>query len=151
MREQIIMQGMDILAPAIALMIWTMIMWIWMYATRIPAMGKAPGIDDPTKMVGSTGASLRQELPDSVNWKADNYNHLHEAPTLFYAVAIVLAILGQGDGMNAFLAWIYTGLRITHSLVQVTANRVIVRFVLFALSSVVLIVLIAKAALVVFA
>lgn len=151
MREQIIMQGMDILAPAIALMIWTMIMWVWMYATRIPAMGKAPGIDDPTKMVGSTGASLRQELPDSVNWKADNYNHLHEAPTLFYAVAIVLAILGQGDGMNAFLAWIYTGLRIAHSLVQVTANRVIVRFVLFALSSLVLIVLIAKAALVVFA
>ena len=151
MREQIIMQGMDILAPAIALMIWTMIMWVWMYSTRIPAMGKAPGIDDPTKMVGSTGASLRQELPDSVNWKADNYNHLHEAPTLFYAVAIVLAILGQGDGMNAFLAWIYTGLRIAHSLVQVTANRVIVRFVLFALSSLVLIVLIAKAALVVFA
>jgi len=151
MREQIIMQGMDILAPAVALMIWTMVMWLWMYATRIPAMGKAPGIEDPTKMVGSTGASLRQELPDRVNWKADNYNHLHEAPTVFYAVAIILAILGHGDGMNAFLAWIYTGLRIAHSLVQVTANRVIVRFVLFALSSLVLIVLIAKAALLVFA
>ncbi len=145
------MIGMDILQPAIALMIWTMIMWAWMYATRIPAMSKAPGIEKPTKLVGTTGASLRQELPDSVNWKADNYNHLHEAPTVFYAVAIILAILGQGDGMNAFLAWIYTGLRIAHSLIQVTANKVIVRFVLFALSSVVLIVLIGKAALLVFA
>lgn len=145
------MIGMEILAPAVALMIWTMIMWSWMYATRIPAMSKAPEIENPSKLVGTTGAGLRSKLPESVNWKADNYNHLHEAPTVFYAVAIVLAILGQGDGMNAFLAWIYTGLRIAHSLIQVTANRVMVRFVLFALSSVVLIVLIAKAAMVVFA
>jgi len=141
----------EILAPAVALMIWTMVMWAWMYATRIPAMSKAPEIEDTAKLVGGVGADLRSILPDKVNWKADNYNHLHEAPTLFYAVAIVLAILGQGDGMNAFLAWIYTGLRIAHSLVQVTANRVMVRFVLFALSSVVLIVLIAKAAMIVFA
>lgn len=145
------MIGMDILAPAIALMIWTMIMWAWMYATRIPAMSASPEIPEPSKLVGTTPASLREKLPERVNWKADNYNHLHEAPTVFYAVAIILAILGQGDGMNAFLAWIYTGLRVMHSLVQVTANRVMVRFVLFAISSVVLIVLIAKAAFIVFA
>ena len=142
--------GMDILAPAVALMVWTMIMWVWMYATRIPAMSKAPEIADPAKLVGTTGPELRDKLPDPVNWKADNYNHLHEAPTVFYAVAIVLAILGEGDGMNAFLAWIYTGLRVAHSLVQVTANRVMVRFCLFAVSSVVLIALIAKAAFIVF-
>ena len=145
------MIGMEILAPTVALMIWTMVMWLWMYATRIRAMSKSPDIEDPSKLVGSTPASLRAKLPESVNWKADNYNHLHEAPTVFYAVAIVLAVLGHGDGMNAFLAWIYTGLRVAHSLVQVTANRVMVRFVLFALSSVVLIVLIAKAAFIVFA
>ena len=144
------MIGMEILAPAVALMIWTMVMWVWMYATRIPAMSKAPDIEPASKLVGSTPGSLRAKLPETVNWKADNYNHLHEAPTLFYAVAIVLAIVGAGDGMNAFLAWIYTGLRIAHSLVQVTANRVMVRFVLFAISSVVLIVLIAKAAMIVF-
>ena len=145
------MIGMEILAPAVALMIWTMVMWLWMYATRIPAMSNSPEIENPAALVGTTGAGLRAKLPESVNWKADNYNHLHEAPTVFYAVAIVLAILGQGDGMNAFLAWIYTGLRVAHSLVQVTANRVMVRFCLFALSSVVLIVLIAKAAFIVFA
>lgn len=144
------MIGMEILAPAVALMIWTMIMWAWMYATRIPAMSNAPDIENPAKLVGTTGAGLREKLPESVNWKADNYNHLHEAPTLFYAVAIILAILGQGDGMNAFLAWIYTGLRVAHSLVQVTANRVMVRFVLFALSSLVLIALIVHAAMIVF-
>lgn len=141
--------GMEILGPAVALMIWTMIIWLWMYATRIPAMMKNPDIDAAAK-VGGTGADLDAVLPDRVQWKAHNYNHLHEAPTLFYAVAIILAIIGHGDGMNAFLAWIYVGLRVAHSLVQVTANRVMVRFVLFALSSVVLIALIVKAALIVF-
>ena len=131
------MIGMDILQPVVALMIWTMIVWAWMYATRIPAMQANKDIDT-AHLVGTTGASLRAMLPDRVNWKADNYNHLHEQPTVFYAVGIVLAIIGAGDGIPALLAWIYTGLRIIHTIVQVTANRVMVRFVLFAISSVVL-------------
>lgn len=138
-----------ILPPVVALMIWTMIMWIWMYATRIPAMQKAPDLE-PAKLVGTTGPGLREKLPDRVNWKADNYNHLHEQPTLFYAVALILALVDPGHEVNALLAWIYTGLRIAHSLVQATANKVVVRFVLFALSSVVLIALIWHAASVVF-
>ncbi|MHA7818770.1 MAG: MAPEG family protein [Erythrobacter sp.] len=139
----------EILQPTVALMIWTMVMWAWMYATRIPAMQKAQV--DVNRLVSDPDASLDRTLPPSVQWKAHNYNHLHEQPTVFYAVAIVLAMIGEGDGPNAFLAWIYLGLRVIHSLVQVTANKVMVRFVLFALSSVVLIVLIAKAALAVFA
>lgn len=137
-----------ILQPIVVLMIWTMIMWAWMYATRIPAMSRLKV--DPDKMVRDPDASLDRALPAEVQWKAHNYNHLHEQPTLFYAVALLLAITGYGDGMNALLAWIYTGLRIIHSLVQVTANRVMVRFVLFAISSVVLIALIVHAAMVVF-
>ncbi|ABC63033.1 MAPEG family protein [Erythrobacter litoralis] len=144
------MIGMNVLQSVVALAIWTMVMWAWMYATRIPAMSKAPDIPAPSQLVGLTGASLRAKLPDKVNWKADNYNHLHEQPTVFYAVAIVLAITGQGDGVNALLGWIYMGLRVIHSLVQVTANAVLVRFVLFALSSLVLIALIFHASVTVF-
>ena len=142
------MIGMEILQPAVVLMIWTMVMWAWMYATRIPAMQKAQV--DVNRLVSDPDASLDRQLPAQVQWKAHNYNHLHEQPTLFYAVAIVLAIVGAGDGLNALLAWIYVGLRVIHSIVQVTANKVMVRFVLFALSSVVLIALIVDAALVVF-
>lgn len=142
------MIGMDILQPVVALLAWTMVMWVWMYATRIPAMLRA-GID-AKGMVGSTGASLRAQLPDTVSWKADNYNHLHEAPTLFYAVAIVLAIIGQGDGFNTVLAWAYVGLRVLHSIVQSTVNRVALRFALFALSSLALMALILHAAIAVF-
>lgn len=123
----------SILQPVVTLAGWTMVMWWWMYITRIPAMSKA-GIDG-AKMVGSTGASLRGQLPDTVSWKADNYNHLHEAPTVFYAIALVLAVTGQGEGLNALLAWIYVGLRIVHSLVQATFNRVVVRFGVFALAT----------------
>jgi hypothetical protein len=139
---------MDILQSVVALAAWTMVMWVWMYLTRIPAMNKA-GIDG-TKLVGSTGASLRDKLPEQVSWKADNYNHLHEAPTVFYAVAITLAIIGQGDGLNALLGWSYVGLRVAHSLVQATVNLVLVRFALFALSSLVLIALILHAAMALF-
>jgi hypothetical protein len=142
------MIGMDILQPVVALLAWTMVMWVWMYATRIPAMLKA-GLD-AKGMVGTTGASLRALLPDNVSWKADNYNHLHEAPTLFYAVAIVLAIIGQGDGFNTVLAWAYVALRVAHSIVQATVNKVAIRFALFALSSLALIALILHAAIAVF-
>ena len=142
------MIGMDILQPVVALLAWTMVMWVWMYATRIPAMNKA-GID-AKNLVGGEGSSLRAHLPDTVSWKADNYNHLHEAPTLFYAAAIVLAMIGQGDGFNTTLAWAYVALRVAHSIVQATFNRVMVRFALFALSSLVLMALILHAAIAVF-
>ncbi len=129
----------DILKPVAVLAMWTMVMWIWMYITRIPAMGKA-GIDSKT-LVGGTGKNLDEVLPGKVQWIAHNYNHLHEAPTVFYAVALALAITGMGDGLNAKIAWIYVVLRIAHSLVQAISNRVIVRFALFALSSLCLIAL----------
>ena len=142
------MIGMGTLQPAVALMAWTMVMWAWMYATRIPAMKRAQ--IDTANLVGGTGKDLDQVLPAEVQWKSHNYNHLHEAPTLFYAVAIILAIVGLGDGLNAILAWVYVGLRVIHSLVHATVNKVVVRFLLFALSSLVLIVLIVHAAMAVF-
>ncbi|MCP5397551.1 MAG: MAPEG family protein [Sphingomonadaceae bacterium] len=143
------MIGMEILKPVVALAAWTMVMWAWMYATRIPAMQKSDKIDVGTLKGGKTG-DLDGVLPDHIQWKAHNYNHLHEAPTVFYAIAITLAVIGQGDGLNALLAWIYVGLRVIHSLVQATANKVMVRFVLFALSSVVLMALILHAAIALF-
>ena len=127
------MIGMEILKPLAVLAIWTMVVWVWMYVTRIPAMGKAK-IDSAT-LVGGTGADLDGKLPPQVQWIAHNYNHLHEAPTVFYAVTLALAMIGAGDGLNATIAWVYVGLRIAHSLVQILWNRVMVRFLIFALSS----------------
>ena len=117
-----------------------MVMWVWMYATRLPAMTAAKL--DPDELVRQGGKTLDQLLPAQTQWKAHNYNHLHEAPTVFYAVALALALMGQGNGLNATLAWAYVGLRIVHSLVQATINKVMIRFLLFSLSSLVLIALV---------
>ena len=117
-----------------------------MYATRIPAIRKARLVLDPEVPRGEQMATL----PARVRWKADNYNHLMEQPTIFYAVALSLAVLGQGDGTNATLAWAYVGLRVVHSLVQALLNKIEVRFGLFFISSLVLIALTAQAAMLVF-
>jgi hypothetical protein len=130
----------EILKPLAVLAAWTMVMWVWMYATRLPAMTAAKL--DPDELVRQGGKTLDQLLPAQTQWKAHNYNHLHEAPTVFYAVALALALMGQGNGLNATLAWAYVGLRIVHSLVQATINKVMIRFLLFSLSSLVLIALV---------
>ena len=117
-------------------------------STRVPAMKKAR--IDVRKLTGGTGRALDDLLPGKVQWIAHNYNHLHEAPTVFYAVALSLAMIGQGDGLNAMLGWAYVGLRIVHSLVQALWNRITVRFLLFVLSSLVLIMLVVHLLLAVF-
>jgi len=116
-----------------------MVMWVWMYATRIPAMQKQK--IDAKGLVGTTGRTLDDALPAEVQWKAHNYNHLMEQPTVFYAVALALAIGGQGDGLNTQLAWAYVALRVVHSLVQATINRVMLRFAIFAVASLALVAL----------
>lgn len=137
-----------ILQPVVILLAWTMVMWMWMYVTRIPAMQRAK--IDVANLKGGTGKDLDAVLPPEVQWKAHNYNHLLAEPTVFYAVCIVLAIIGHGEGMNLAVAWLYVALRVAHSLLQATVNRVAIRFLLFASSSLCLIVLVFHAAIPIF-
>lgn len=141
----------EILRPVVILAAWTMVMWIWMYATRIPAINRLPKSNEPGADVGWTGSKLEDLLESHIQWKAHNYNHLHEAPTVFYAVAITLALIGQGGVLNTTIAWIYVALRIVHSIWQSTINKVMVRFLLFSLSSIALLMLVVHAVLGVFA
>jgi len=120
-----------IVAPVVALAGWTHFMWFWMYATRIPAIFAAKIKLDPNIPKGR----LMDTLPARVRWKADNYNHLFEQPTVFYAVALSLAVIGQGSGVNATLAWLYFGLRVAHSLLQALWNNINARFTVFSLSA----------------
>ena len=134
-----------ILAPVVALVLWTLAIMLWMYLTRIQAM-RAAGIQFKG-LVGSKGSDLDRVVPGPVQWKAHNYNHLMEQPTLFYALCLTLAVAGLGDGLNATLAWVYVGLRVLHSLIQATVNVVRWRFLTFAAASIVLIVLAVRAGL----
>jgi hypothetical protein len=135
-----------ILAPIVALVLWTFVMWAWLYATRIPAIVKNNIVFDPRRPT----AEFHAQLPAHVRWKADNYNHLMEQPTLFYAVTLTLALLDAGAGLNTYLAWLYVALRIAHSLVQATINAIMPRFAIFMVASVVLLVMSVRAAAVIF-
>src|SRR3954470_6506104 len=131
-----------IVAPVVALAVWTHVMWFWMYATRIPAIFAAKLKLDPNLPKGEQMAML----PARVRWKADNYNHLFEQPTVFYAVALALAVVGRGSGLNATLAWVYVGLRVAHSLLQALWNKISARFAVFTLSALTLMALTFNAA-----
>lgn len=123
-----------ILAPIVALVAWTLLIMVWMVVTRFAAM-KRKGISLKGRVGGRGGAALEGVVEDEVMWKAHNYMHLVEQPTLFYAIALTLAIGHGGGGYSAILAWAYVGLRIVHSLVQTTVNVITYRFILFGLSS----------------
>lgn len=134
----------ELLLPVVALVAWTFVMWAWMYATRIPAIQSSRMKLDPNAPRGEQMASL----PPSVRWKADNYNHLMEQPTLFYAIGIVLALVSASPGTDAMLAWTYVGMRVAHSLLQALVNKIELRFALFFLSSLVLLAMTVRAVLV---
>jgi hypothetical protein len=122
------------LTPVLALVMWTFVIWLWMYLTRIPAM-RAAGID-PARIKRKDELDA---LPVSVKQVADNFNHLHEQPTVFYALAFYTHLAGIADPTYVALAWAYVALRVIHSLIQCTWNFVPVRFFVFAGSSLVLI------------
>lgn len=134
------------LQPVVALVLWSMVMWLWMYVTRIPAIQASRMKLDPELPNGQQMSTL----PARVRWKADNYNHLMEQPTIFYAAALVLAVVGDASQVSLGLAWAYVGLRVAHSVFQATVNKIEVRFAIFALSSLVMAALAVRAAMQVF-
>lgn len=131
-----------LLAPLVTLNLWTFVMEAWMYKERIPAMQKY-NVQVDSNISAST---LEKTLPREVQWKAENYNHLHEQPTFFVSVMLTLTYLGVKDDLTVYGAWAYVGLRIAHSIVQSTVNKIPLRFGLFGLSSLTLFGLTARAA-----
>lgn len=140
------MEASTILQPVFVVGLLTLVMSLWMFATRIPTMKKL-GID-PQK--GQDTIKLRELLPKEITRISNNYNHLFEQPTLFYTVALSIAVLGHVDTLHVMCAWAYAILRIGHSLVQATIDIVLIRFVLFLLSWVALAIMIVREALAVF-
>lgn len=131
------MTQLEFLTPVLLLISWTIIMWLWMYATRIPAMQKAKVNPDDYRHPGTSG----DMLPANVRSIADNYNHLHEQPTLFYALMLFTAMTGGGTTLMNGLAFGYVGVRIVHSLVQSFSPRVALRFLVFSIGSIILMVM----------
>lgn len=133
------MYSQGFIAPILALVAWTLLIWVAMYATRLPAMQKAKIDPQSAKHPGSLSS-----LPSGARQVADNYNHLMEQPTIFYAAALAAHVAGAIDAVSIGIAWTYVLLRVLHSLVQTTINIVPLRFVLFSLSTFALMALVAR-------
>lgn len=128
------MEQIPILAPAAVLVLWSLVMLLWMTATRFPAFAKA-GLKMGEAKPGSRYVDVETMMPEKVNWKSHNYTHLMEQPTLFYAAVAILALAGEGSGINVTFAWAYVGIRVVHSIWQATVNIIPVRVTLFTLST----------------
>lgn len=133
----------SILTPAAVLVAWSLIVMVWMVASRFGAF-KTAKIDLKKAPPGGRGQDLEGRIPAVANWKSHNYTHLMEQPTLFYATVFILAMSGA-SGLDVRLAWAYVLIRVVHSVWQATVNRVPVRMVLFMLSSVCLMILALRA------
>lgn len=132
----------QMLAPAAVLVAWTLIMLMWAAGTRLPALSKIGGLKNAKP--GGRGQDLEGVLDDKINWKSHNYAHLVEQPTLFYAVSLIIALIGASP-TDVLLAWVYVAIRIIHSLWQAMVNVVPVRFALFVLSTIALVILAIRA------
>lgn len=128
------LQPSPLLGPVVALVAWSLVMLVWMAVSRRGAF-KRLGISLGTIPAGSRGSALDNSPEAKAQWKAHNYNHLMEQPTIFYAIVLTLAVMGFDHPINVMLAWGYVGLRVIHSIVQATINVVAIRLSLFALST----------------
>ena len=133
----------QMLAPAAVLVLWSLVMLLWTGQARFGAMAKS-GIDLKEAKPGGRGQDLDGVLPDKANWKSHNYTHLMEQPTIFYPTVVILAVIGAG-AIDVALAWAYVVIRVVHSLYQSTVNRVPVRFMMFLVSTICLMVLAVRA------
>jgi hypothetical protein len=133
------MDAKNLLEPVLAMVVLHAVVWVWMTVTRGMAMSRA-------------GMSLEQgrhtidlqQLPDPSRQVADNYNHLFELPTVFYALVFYIWAMGHADLIHVALAWCFFASRVVHSIVQGTINRVAIRFPIFALGWVLIVIMIAR-------
>lgn len=132
----------SMMTPLLAMVVWTLVMWVWLYALRIPAMRAAK--IDARKIKGRETHGALADIPPHVHWPADNFTNLFEQPVLFYAICVYSHLVGVGDDLNIGLAWGYVALRVVHSVIQSTTNFVPARFLVFNLSGIVLAVIVGR-------
>jgi hypothetical protein len=124
--------GTSILAPAAALVAWSLVMLLWLAVSRFSAAAKLGNSEPPAP--GLRGQDIDPMLGKAA-WKSHNYAHLMEQPTIFYATVFILHLTTAATPMLVSVAWGYTILRIVHSLYQALVNQVMVRFSIFVLST----------------
>jgi hypothetical protein len=121
-------------APMLSLMLLTMVVWFWLYVKRIGYM-KVHNIHPQSLF---SRVRLLEILPDAIQAPANNLNNLLELPIIFYALCLMNSQQTNVSNTLVYLAWAYVALRVIHSLIHCTYNKVMHRFAVYSSSSLVL-------------
>jgi len=132
-----------IFSPFLAMMLLTLIVWIYMYVRRIHFI-QSNKINPQDLAVPGQLARL---IPPAVSGPSDNLKNLFELPVLFYALTLYLFATGQADAGYVYAGWIFAAFRVLHSAVHCTINIVMLRFWLYAISTAALWFMLIRAAL----
>ena len=124
-----------IILPVIALVLLTAVVWIRLYVERIREL-RQRRIDPQALATSALAGQTMQRVQAS-----DNFKNLFEVPVLFYALCAVLVSAQQVSAFFVIGAWVYVALRCVHSFIHLTYNRVMHRFAVYVLSTVILFVL----------
>lgn len=123
------------LYPMFALAAWTIVVLMLVPLRRVrSALRREVGVDD--FKYGESAA-----VPGSVSIPNRNYMNLLELPMLFYIVCIVLYVSAGASTTAIALAWAFVALRVVHSAIHLTYNRVVHRLAAFTVANVVLVLL----------
>lgn len=125
------MEAKEIFLPFIGMLLLTFAVWVHLYVRRIGYTIRHR-IHPQRLTTPEKGKAL---IPDAVSYPAYNLANLFELPVVFYALCLYLYVTGNVDQTYVAAAWVFFLLRVLHSIVHCTFNRVIVRFALYALSS----------------
>ena len=140
------MNQLEILQPAVAMLLLTGAVWLFMYARRLPFI--LANKIDPQSI--ATPELLNAKIPANINSPSNNLKNLFELPVVFYTTCAFIYLLQAADDVFIYLAWSYFVLRTIHSIVHCTVNIVNIRFTAYFLSSIILWCILARLALVVF-
>ena len=131
---------MNILHPMLGMIALSGLLILVLLASRLAPIIKYWG----NLQFAEHSEDLRPQLPKPLRLITENYNHIFEQPTLFFATCAYIYMAGQTDGLHVVFAWAYVGLRLLHTITQVTLNNVTLRVTCFATSSVFLVAMIVR-------
>ncbi len=107
--------------------------WIWLYVERLSIIQKRK--INPQALADAVKAD---ELLRDGDRSSENFENLFEIPTLFFIGAIVAYVLNVVDLTYVLLGSIFVALRYVHTIIHCSYNRIMHRFTVYALSTIVL-------------
>lgn len=130
------MKPTTIFLPALALMLWTLLVLLQVPIRRFTAYFRKRVGPRDFQYGESANVPADVALPNRV------FMNLVEVPVLFYALVFIAFSSNQVNAVSVGLAWLFVALRLAHSLIYFTYNHVIHRFAVFATSNLVVLAMI---------